>query len=228
MKLMKRGLALVLLSAATAAAQDSGLTRTNVSPLHFRAWQENCGWTDWRQAGQPPGSEGAVIHGTFLSGMIWLENAGWLTLGDGTPGIDGARPAYSNSGGEDAGVNINPKGDLDGFAWGENIGWVNFNTLGALGDARARYDAPAERFRGYAWGENVGWLNLDDARLYVARVCYADCDENRLLNVNDFTCFLNRFAARDPYANCDGSGMEPVFNVNDFRCFLNRFAAGCP
>jgi hypothetical protein len=61
--------------------------------------------------------------------------------------------------------------------------------------------------------------------------CYANCDASTtppVLNVNDFTCFLNRFAAGDSAANCDGSTTPPVLNVNDFTCFLNRFAAGCP
>jgi hypothetical protein len=49
-----------------------------------------------------------------------------------------------------------------------------------------------------------------------------------VLNVNDFTCFLNAFAAGSPYANCDQSTTPPVLNVNDFTCFLNTFAAGCP
>ncbi len=60
--------------------------------------------------------------------------------------------------------------------------------------------------------------------------CYANCDGSTappVLNVNDFACFLNRFAAGDPYANCDGSTSPPVLNVLDFACFLNKFAAGC-
>ncbi len=62
-------------------------------------------------------------------------------------------------------------------------------------------------------------------------VCYANCDCSTtapVLNVLDFSCFLNRFAAGDPLANCDGSSTPPVLNVLDFSCFLNRFAAGCP
>ncbi len=65
---------------------------------------------------------------------------------------------------------------------------------------------------------------------------YPNCDQSTVapvLNVNDFICFLNAFAAGDPYypfqyANCDGSSLVPVLNVNDFVCFLNLFAAGCP
>ncbi|MFN0133716.1 MAG: multicopper oxidase domain-containing protein [Phycisphaerales bacterium] len=61
--------------------------------------------------------------------------------------------------------------------------------------------------------------------------CYANCDGSDtppVLNVNDFSCFLNAYAAGNPYANCDGSSAPPVLNINDFVCFLNRFAAGCP
>ena len=64
-----------------------------------------------------------------------------------------------------------------------------------------------------------------------AAACYANCDGSTtapVLNVLDFTCFLNRFAAGDGYANCDGSTTAPTLNVLDFTCFLNRFAAGCP
>lgn len=60
--------------------------------------------------------------------------------------------------------------------------------------------------------------------------CYANCDNSTstpMLNVNDFNCFLNRFAAGESWANCDASTSAPVLNVNDFQCFLNRFAAGC-
>jgi hypothetical protein len=61
--------------------------------------------------------------------------------------------------------------------------------------------------------------------------CYANCDGSTtapILNVQDFACFLNRFASADPYANCDHSTAPPVLNVQDFSCFLNAFAAGCP
>jgi hypothetical protein len=63
-----------------------------------------------------------------------------------------------------------------------------------------------------------------------ATSCYANCDGSSLapvLNVNDFQCFINNFAAGVGYANCDGSTSSPVLNVNDFQCFLNAFAAGC-
>src|ERR1043165_443346 len=60
--------------------------------------------------------------------------------------------------------------------------------------------------------------------------CYPNCDASTvqpILNINDFGCFMNRFAAGESWANCDGSSSAPVLNVNDFQCFLNKFAAGC-
>ncbi len=74
--------------------------------------------------------------------------------------------------------------------------------------------------------------NFDNVRLDIGipAVCYANCDESTatpVLNVADFTCFLQRFAAGSPYANCDSSTAVPVLNVADFTCFLQRFAAGC-
>jgi hypothetical protein len=71
-------------------------------------------------------------------------------------------------------------------------------------------------------------------------VCYANCDGSTtppILNVEDFTCFINEFAQASTlppqqqvahYANCDESTTPPVLNVEDFSCFINAFAAGCP
>ncbi len=62
------------------------------------------------------------------------------------------------------------------------------------------------------------------------QACYANCDASTqppVLNVADFSCFLQKFAAGDSYANCDASTQPPVLNVADFSCFLQKFAAGC-
>jgi hypothetical protein len=60
--------------------------------------------------------------------------------------------------------------------------------------------------------------------------CWANCDNSTtppILNINDFQCFLNNYAAGTQYANCDNSTVAPVLNVNDFQCFVNKYAAGC-
>ena len=72
---------------------------------------------------------------------------------------------------------------------------------------------------------------IDNVTLIQAPDCYTNCDNSSvspILNVNDFHCFLNKYAAGDTYCNCDASTITPVLNVNDFTCFINRYAAGCP
>jgi hypothetical protein len=76
----------------------------------------------------------------------------------------------------------------------------------------------------------VGYDNLVISRVQ-GQACYSNCDASTaspVLNVADFTCFLQKYAAGEAYANCDGSTAAPVLNVADFTCFLQSYAAGCP
>lgn len=140
----------------------TSMGQSNVVPDHKFSWTENVGWTSWRSE---DGTKYGVYVGTsYLSGMIWGENIGWINIGN--------RPddwiEYGNIDETDFGVNIDTKtGDLFGYAWVENVGWINFDTA-SLGSDRARFDLAELRFRGYAWGENIGWINLDDSEHYVA------------------------------------------------------------
>src|SRR5678815_131956 len=45
-------------------------------------------------------------------------------------------------------------------------------------------------------------------------------------NTTEYTVSVNVGA----YSNCDSSTLPPILNVNDFTCFLNRYAieGGCP
>lgn len=65
---------------------------------------------------------------------------------------------------------------------------------------------------------------------YVLNQCYANCDGSSptQLSPADFTCFLARYRAGDPYANCDLSFGAAPLSPADFTCFLNAYRAGCP
>jgi hypothetical protein len=75
---------------------------------------------------------------------------------------------------------------------------------------------------------------LLDSGAYEYSPCAANCDcstVSPILNIADLTCFLERYAAGDAWANCDDNWngwASPLFSVADFTCFLERFAAGCP
>jgi len=61
-------------------------------------------------------------------------------------------------------------------------------------------------------------------------LCYTNCDNSTtvpFLNVQDFSCFLTKYASGSLYANCDSSTQIPVLNVQDFSCFLTKYATGC-
>ncbi|MFA5755031.1 MAG: PKD domain-containing protein [Candidatus Paceibacterota bacterium] len=51
--------------------------------------------------------------------------------------------------------------DVSGYAWSENIGWVNFYLEGfygvSLGDDNI--------LTGYAWSENIGWISFESSEL---------------------------------------------------------------
>ncbi len=79
---------------------------------------------------------------------------------------------------------------------------------------------------------NTGIASLSGLTAEPDDACYADCDTTTgrgVLDIFDFLCFGNRFAANDPYAcDCDTSTGLGVCDIFDFLCFGNAFAAGCP
>ncbi len=218
-----------LLSAGVLASAASA--QTNVLSTQLYAWQENCGWLNWRDANA--GAQGARLWASFLSGYVWGENIGWINLGN-IPA--GGATSYANADATNFGINVGPTGALSGFAWGENVGWINFSGGALASPAQpARLDQATNRLRGYAWGENIGWVNLDASTagqfVQFTGACYANCDNSSnapVLSAADFVCFLTKFRAGDAYANCDGSTTAPTLSAGDFVCFLSRFRAGCP
>jgi hypothetical protein len=128
----------------------------------------------------------------------------------------------------------------------DGVNWTRILTAGnSSGWATARINlldhiAPSENVRvRFSVSDNPN-DSLTEAAVDEVRVttwqcaappCYANCDQSTaapVLNIDDFLCFINRFAMEDPWANCDGSTTPPVLNVDDFNCFLNAYASGCP
>jgi hypothetical protein len=57
--------------------------------------------------------------------------------------------------------NIDPNDDGSQYAWGENVGWVNFEPNVAGPNVGARVSS--SELSGYVWAENIGWINLSPA-----------------------------------------------------------------
>ncbi len=60
--------------------------------------------------------------------------------------------------------------------------------------------------------------------LDVRAACNADCEGDCDLDIFDFLCFQNEWAANSTYGDCENDGDWDVF---DFLCFQNLFAGGC-
>ena len=64
-----------------------------------------------------------------------------------------------NTSAADYGVNRDGDGNLSGYGWGTNVGWINFSP----DDGGVSIDPATGDFSGYAWGENVGWINFNSS-----------------------------------------------------------------
>ena len=130
---------------------------STINPSNRFAYGANIGWVNWRG----DVTNGAVIGEFICSGYLYSASVGWIHLGGGVPS-DGIR--YRNNSARDYGVNHDGRGNLRGYAWGANIGWLTFTNRDAIG---ASYDGPKVdlrngRLRGFAWSGNCGWMSLSN------------------------------------------------------------------
>ena len=143
--------------------------------------------------------------------------------------------AYTNTSGADFGVNLDAAGNLTGLAWGENVGWINFNGgAEAAPPQPARLDRSAARLRGYAWGENIGWISLDDATHFVGvtGLCGSadfNCDGD-LGTDADIEAFFACLAGNCPPPPCtstaDFNGDGDIGTDADIESFFRVLAGG--
>ena len=135
---------------------------TTISAVNRFAYGANIGWINW--GGDV--ANGAVIGAFVCSGSIYSANTGWISLGTGTP-ANGVR--YRSNTTTDYGVNHDGMGNLAGYAYGANIGWLTFTNRAANGVA---YDGPkvdllTGKFSGFVWSANCGWISLSNAQAFV-------------------------------------------------------------
>jgi hypothetical protein len=128
----------------------TGWAATTINAVNKYAYGANLGWMDWRG----DTANGAVIGDFVCSGSIYAANAGWISLGGGAP-TNGIR--YLNLSAADFGVNHDGVGNLRGFAYGANIGWINFEGTGA-----PRVDLLTGKMSGSVYSANCGWISLSN------------------------------------------------------------------
>jgi hypothetical protein len=146
---MKTTLGILALAVLATATAQAGST---IDPAARHGYGANIGWTDWQYDTSTP--EGVTVESYLLHGKIYAANVGWIDTGNGTP-ASGVQ--YSQTSGE-WGVNHDGAGNLSGYAYGANIGWIHFDPSIAT---PPRVDLTTGEMSGFAYGANVGWIGLD-------------------------------------------------------------------
>ncbi|MGH9869514.1 MAG: hypothetical protein ACREAA_15280 [Candidatus Polarisedimenticolia bacterium] len=149
-----------LRSLITALALAPTLVRAeNVDPLGVGsqyAYAENVGWLNTEPLGD--GGPGMQVEDFGLTGWMWGENLGWVSLSCEDTSICGV-VAY--------GVTNDGNGELAGYAWSENAGWISFSCANSGSCVTAAYGVTINpttgSFAGRAWSENAGWITFASA-----------------------------------------------------------------
>lgn len=145
MKLKALIICVILIGAAIPIYGQAG----NIDSTFEWAWGENIGWADFSST-----AGSVTVETYYLMGYIRVEKAGWINLGDGTPG---GGDHYGNASYADFGVNNDGAGNLYGYGWNENVGWINFSS----GNYPERVTIDENgNFSGYAWARKAGWVNF--------------------------------------------------------------------
>jgi hypothetical protein len=111
------------------------------------AYAENVGWINAEPNGD--GGNGVQVNDTELSGWMWGENVGWVSLSCANTGSCAT---------VDYRITNDSCGTLTGYAHTENVGWINF----APATGGVSIDPQTGEFSGTAWGENIGWITFAD------------------------------------------------------------------
>lgn len=90
-----------------------------------------------------------------------------------------------------------------GFAWNDNVGWINFGT--STERVAGRVYVSNTDLRGYAWGENIGWISFN---------CLNDdsCNNSNYAVANNGTGGLSGYAWGENigWINFDGVNIDRV------------------
>jgi hypothetical protein len=95
-----------------------------------------------------------TVSDSGLRGFLFGESTGWIVTNclDTTSGCSATNGNFK--------VANDGYGNLSGYAWGENAGWINFGPF--LNSATQEVVIGSDgKFNGYAWSQNYGWIQFD-------------------------------------------------------------------
>ena len=175
------------------------------------AYGENVGWLNF----EPNTGDGVQVGGDKLTGFVWAENIGWISM---------SCENTASCGTVNYGVTNDGDGNLSGYAWAENVGWISFSCGNTSSCGTVDYGVTIDaggNFDGWAWAENIGWIHFQSASpvAYKVQAC--------VVTIND----LANFAALwlQPGANnADLDGEADGVNFEDYGRFSGYWQDFCP
>lgn len=125
------------------------------------AWNDVVGWINWC------GTDGVQACGSNDNVFVKSDRIeGYGSSGVGFIALDCATTPMGDACGAGAGtwrVTNDASGNLAGWAWNENIGWISFSsaTSGGVISYSVTINPATGEFSGWAWNDVVGWISFN-------------------------------------------------------------------
>jgi hypothetical protein len=141
--------AIALMEAQSASAS----TNISATASQHWAWNDAVGWMDFYNTNTITVSAGSVSGYASSSAAAVSLDCHTTPAGNICSGANGNYQVMNDG-----------AGDLSGWAWNDNIGWISFwcgNTGGCGTSAYRVIINGAGNFTGYAWNDAVGWISFN-------------------------------------------------------------------
>lgn len=189
------------------------LCAENIDPYNDSSqygYGENVGWQNF----EPNTGDGVQVASDKLTGFVWAENIGWVSM---------SCENTSSCGATSYGVTNDGSGNLGGYAYAENVGWISFSCDNTASCGTVDYGVTIDsdgNFDGWAYGENIGWIHLQstNAPTYKVQACVVSMEDLRKFA----DLWLSFAAAGDLDGEADGAEYE------DFGIFADYWLDFCP
>jgi hypothetical protein len=126
------------------------IAATNIDSVYRYAWNDVIGWVDFYT------TNNVNVSSTQLTGYA-SSSMGFIALDCATS------PSGNICGTSDFKVLKDGSGNLSGYAYNDNFGWLSFSgTTTPAGQAYGVSISPSTGdFSGWAWNDNVGWFSFN-------------------------------------------------------------------
>ena len=178
----------------------SARAQSTINSANRYAYGANVGWLDWRA----DAANGVVVGDYVCLRYLYAANLGWVSLGSGLP-ANGVR--YQNDSATNYGVNKDELGNLRGYAYSANVGWIHFEDQGA-----PKVDLATGKLSGFIYGANVGWISLSNALAVVQTDAIApgpDTDGDGIADAFEFQ-FAGNLTAMNAATDQDRDGFTDL------------------